>query len=330
MRKIIFIFFVCFIVVGFTSVLAVSQIDEEELVQSQGITEESFPIRDDDGILIGLDCFITIPSDYHQDKLIIQPDIFGGIREYKNLHKQDEITVNLIIMNHSNYSYHYVLDSLYLETDSFNQEYEFTKSIGFDGKNIMNEFALYRTFNEAICELFHYSNYHDYKDIDLSDENLDLKLKELGYSGIDELNEYYLDFYNKKYSLQEEALSHLSKDVLKGIFEGELSFQKETNLKVIALGYENFYRNILLFHFLGEDNYQSVANYMENRNDSYLMDNGYLPRGGKLNLGMSLKIDSNSYTDVYNTYQYYGKFGFQMVKSATLDKEFIVSPKTGI
>lgn len=325
MKK-LFLLVMGIVVIGGTSVLAVEDLEGNDRGQSKEILEESFPIRDDDGMLVGLDCFITIPNDYQDDTLTISPDLFGGIREYKDIHKDDDIFIRLVIINHSNYNYHYILDSFYLGTDTFNEEYEFTNAKGFDGKSVMSEFVLYRTFNEAIGKLFGYSSYCDYKDVDLSDHSLDLKLKEFGYSGIDELDQYYLDFYNDKYLKQEDVLSHFEKSTIKEIFGGQLSFHKETNPEVIALGYENFYHNVLLFRFFGEADYKSLENYMVNNDDQYLRDNGSLPSGEKLTLRMNLKIDSDYYTDVYSTYHYFGKFLFQM----TRDEEVVFPPKTGV
>ena len=160
---------------------------------------------------------ITIPASFTKDKVLISPKIFYMIKHYRLLNNNKKILVNIIIDNKSNNTYSYIKDSLLIEP------------------LINNQNTLYRTQNEAIKNLYKNSK------IKLDNNNISIKLKELGYLDITELDKYYLDFYNKKYNLDIKDLNYYSKD----IFINKISKVIETNQNIIDLSNNYYFQEIL-------------------------------------------------------------------------------------
>lgn len=286
MKKVIFIFFVicifgCLRVYSFNNDIT-------------DISEEILPIRDEIGILKGINCVITIPSNYNEDVIEITPDIFGAINEYSSIRKGDFL-VNIKIINNSNFDYEYLNDSFFVSTEDIKENWNYvdTGVVGFEGKAIYDLFVPYRVKNSALLELF-----PSEIDIDLTDEKLDFVLKKNGYSGVEELNEYYLDYYNKKYFLSCDGIRECSDLVTLDIFTGEESEYLETNNEIIGLAYDNFYNKILN---IGIDNKVfSIGDFMKEKCDIVDLDS------------MIIKIDSDYMTNAYKDYQFIGTFGFSL------------------
>ena len=82
-------------------------------------------------------------------------------------------------------------------------------------------------------------------------EQIDAALKEHGY---DSVEEYILEYYNKKYNTQATRIVDLSEDALDDLFsrqgqEEGFTYNLETNPDVIALSYDFFYNKNLSFGF---------------------------------------------------------------------------------
>ena len=117
------------------------------------------------------------------------------------------------------------------------------------------------------------------------DETLGKKLEEIGYKGIEELNKYYLDFYNKKYNLECKNLEDLPANVISEIFNGNNYPIKESNLEIAELGY-NYWYNVLFSVLFGDEKYDyktsnlsAIGSYMRNKelgNDYFTKDLGII------------------------------------------------------
>ena len=104
------------------------------------IREEAVPIYNDMGEISSINYNITIDGDYKVVK--IEPDIFGALREYKKLDKNDYILVNINVKSKKK-KYQYIANSFTVETDSFKKDrenYTFLSETGFDGKKINSIF----------------------------------------------------------------------------------------------------------------------------------------------------------------------------------------------
>lgn len=287
-------------------------------LQGENIRQEIIPIRNNMGNIMGFDIIITIPSDNKTDRLIISPSIFDGINHYYNIFEKNNIKINLIINNKSKYNYHYINNSFILSTENIgeNDNYVDTGGIGFDNLKIYDISSPYRTFNSALLSLFNYTN-NNYKSNDLSDKSIDSKLKESGYSGIDELDLYYLDYYNDKYNLNELRLEDFSSSILKEMFDGVLSNYKESNIQIIQLAYNFFYNEILFFSFHDNNIGYSIGKYMRSDNveDDYLLKTLIVDSNKVCKVdNMSIYINKKNMGSAYSNYKFNGHFEFILKK----------------
>lgn len=170
--------------------------------------EEIIPIRDKDKF-IGIKDIITVESD--EDKVKIETVAVKGLLFYKSLNKNDKYKIKIIINNDN---YHYIKDSIKIEK----YKYDSNKTI-------------YRTINNPLRKLYNYKN------INLEDKILDKKLKDKGYKGIEELDEYYKDYYK---------CDKLTSKELKKIIKGKQTYIKESNKVINKLAYNYYYKNIFI------------------------------------------------------------------------------------
>ena len=80
------------------------------------IKEEVQPIRENEtikGFLINY----TIPKDYNKKQIILNPNLLKSINHYKQLGTFQNIYVNIIVNNNSNYNYEYLEDSFSFTDD---------------------------------------------------------------------------------------------------------------------------------------------------------------------------------------------------------------------
>lgn len=105
--------------------------------------------------------------------------------------------------------------------------------------------TVWRTSNSALKELLDTtSNAAKY----YSNESVTSALINAGYeNGLDDLDEYYVDYMNKKYHKTCAKLEDFSViEICNAIFNGYTVNVKEANKNVAALGYNMFYNNLLM------------------------------------------------------------------------------------
>ena len=81
----------------------------------------------------------------------------------------------------------------------------------------------------------YYRNLIDGKNINLEDKILDKKLKTKGYKGIEELDEYYKDYFK---------CDKLTNKELKKIIKGKQTYIKESNSVINKLAYNYYYEYV--------------------------------------------------------------------------------------
>ncbi|MBQ6324022.1 MAG: hypothetical protein IJI22_04220 [Bacilli bacterium] len=288
MNKSIFIFL--FILLFVSS--GCSDKNREIEVFNETIREEMTPIRDDSGDFVGINVNLEIPSNYDKKEILINPNIFDGISQYETIRAGKKYTINLDLNNKSKYSYFYKNKSFKISTKSVVDvnNYLDLGLIGFDGLKIYDLYQPYRTKNEALNKLI------DSNDLDLSDEIIDEKLKNLGYSGISDLYRYYLDYYGGK------SLYLLASK----IFSGEVSKNLETNKQIIILSYNYFYNSLIKFCLTEEECY-SIGEFMANKelkNINIAKSNS----SGDITKDFYVYIDDNYRNDIYKYYNFFGDF----------------------
>lgn len=283
MKKVIFIFFVICIA-GWYKVYSFNDRDIS-------VSEEILPIRDNNGDFKGLDCFITIPDNYDKEIVELSPDIFGAMNEYSEF-KNGNFLVNIKIINNSLFDYKYLDNSFFVETTELEEKYNYlnTGAVGFDSKDIYDVFIPYRVKNSALIDLLSL-------DGDFSADNINLFLNRRGYSN---LTNYYLDYYNSKYSLNCGEIRDCSDLVTSDIFAGEETEYLESDIEIIGLAYDNFYNNILSVEV--DNKTFSVGEFMKNKS--------YISNFNSINIGIKADYSINA----YKKYRFIGRFGFSLRK----------------
>lgn len=290
-----------------------SAVQPSTRVTSEGILED-YELIYNKKYLEGINVKYTIPEDYSSDSILIVPHIFDYLSEYKSVMPGDEIKINIKIENLSEYEYEYDDQSFILSTEDmsfYESLYGLTKSgnaIGFNGIPIYTMYQPFRTGNTALKSLLG-ENFSKSK---LSNEELDTVLKDEGYSGIDELNKYYLDYYNNKYQLSASKLEDFPDKVVKELFEGNRYDIREDNDEIVELSYNWFYNKLFSVTFVG-DNYSddeseiySIGSYMRDKSKGNVHFNnafGKLEKNKEYDIN-DIKLHINGPYTV-NTYQLY-------------------------
>ena len=189
------------------------------------------------------------------------------------------MTVNIEVINHSQYNYGYSDNSLVLGTAPYALSFEdnqnpddWEKVTAFDGFTVYigswNDVT--RSYNNALKALDIGLNSDDNSDVinALSDENLSECLEKAGYeNGVADLGKYYIDYYNKTYNASIDDLKEADMDYLVNLFKcmnPEKSYGqhidteiRETCPEVAALGYYYLYNHLITV------NDEPLATYME-------------------------------------------------------------------
>lgn len=247
----------------------------------------------------------TIPEDYEEETLIINPDIFEviawGQKESNTpyLMPRDTVKVNLSIINKSKYNYNYDENSFVIYPYTSN---ELEKDMGFDkitdekvtfnDEEVNEVHKFYRMYNAALREL----TKNGRKYLPANNETLDELLKAKGYKGIEELDKYYLDFYNNKYETNHANLRDFTPKQISEILNGNNNpiedgddYVKEDNPVIVALHFDflfNYAMGVSLDNEEINDNNQheyAPGEYMRNESKG--------EEKVKKNLG---KLNSNS------------------------------------
>jgi len=301
MKKGIFIFLLIFVLFGyFTNFNKKIQTTEAVLKENSTILEEITPIRDDTGFL-GIEVLLEIPENYSDKEILINPDIFEGISQYEKIIPNKSYIINLSIKNNSNYDYQYRKNSFIISTKKLEDtnNYYMTGGVGFDSLKIFDLYQPYRTYNEAIISLF------DGEKEALTDADIDEKLKDKGYSGLDDLARYYLDFYrnNSLYLLANK------------IFSGDVSKYLESNTNIIELSYNYLYNSLINFSFKDKESY-SIGEFMINKDFDNIADNilGLIKAKNNLNINMNINISELYREELYKYYNFFGDYKFYLDK----------------
>lgn len=168
--------------------------------------EKIIPIRKENE-LIGVKDIITIES--NEELVKIESIAVKGLLAYTSMNKKDKYKINF---NISNSDYKYVENSIKIKK----YKYDSNKTI-------------YRTINSPLKKLYNYKN------INLEDKILDKKLKTKGYKGIEELDEYYKDYFK---------CDKLTNKELKKIIKGKQTYIKESNSVINKLAYNYYYKYV--------------------------------------------------------------------------------------
>lgn len=196
----------------------------------------------------------TIPEDYKEESLIINPDIFEVIAwgqkesDTPYLMPGDTVKVNLSINNKSKYNYNYDENSFVIypyTSDELEKDMGFDKitdeKVTFNDEEVNEVHKFYRMYNAALRELTRNGK----KYLPANNEILDELLKTKGYKGIEELDKYYLEFYNAKYGTNHANLRDFTPKQISEILNGNNNpiedgddYVKEDNAVLVALHFD--------------------------------------------------------------------------------------------
>ncbi len=187
---------------------------------------------------------IIIPANFKDRELKLKSIIFVND---KYIFMPGEIrNFSLKIINLSNHNYTYQNNSLYLKPVEDDKKYH----------NLIrhNKFKIpipmYRLYNSEPLKAL-YDGYN-LSDDELKDENVAAKLKELGYTnGIQDLDKYYIDYFNKNYNTNFVSLEDLTTTYINKIWtnKSKNSKTRETNTNLIKFYQNNFYNFLLTMRY---------------------------------------------------------------------------------
>lgn len=220
---------------------------------------------------------------------------------------------------------------------------------GFDGSPILNYssnpagngWGISRTSNAALRYLLqNYCDKEDKKDSQgkdfaftsnggknqrfYTDEYLGKALKRAGYTGIEQLSNYYIDYYNNIKGTNVTKLEDLDPSYLyNSLFSGNRMYVRETNPEVVELGYNFFYNNgtrIVPEDTKGMPKSQfTIGNWMRNETgfegeiESLL---GEVTPGNRYELpGFKMELDYLYISNAYMNMDFGFTFGLQLTRN---------------
>ena len=269
----------------------------------------------------------TIPEDYKEETLVINPDIFEVIGWAQEEGKAPYILpsytfkVNVTIINKSKYNYDYDKNSfvVYPYTADELEEIGYKRLPGdqklFNGEDVTELQQYVRTDNAALKAL-------GLKAKDMSNENIDKKLKELNYAGIEDLAKYYLDFFNDYFGYGKDGKEKVTKlsdftveEIARGIFGGYTTKYKEDNTELLALHFDFLY-NYGMGLSLGDEeindknqNEYNIGDYMreESKGDDKIEENiGNLETKTEKDIDMNFHFSGPLLGNAYQGYKLTG------------------------
>ena len=189
---------------------------------------------------------IIIPANFKDKELKLKSRIFVND---KYIFMPGEIrNFSLKIINLSNNDYTYQNNSLYLKPVEDDKTY--SDLISYNKVKIPIHFTMYRLYNSEPLKAL-YDGYN-LSDEELKDENIAAKLKELGYTnGIQDLDKYYIDYFNKNYNTNFVSLEDLTTTYINKIWtnKSKNSKTRETNTNLIKFYQNNFYNFLLTMRY---------------------------------------------------------------------------------
>lgn len=336
MRKIFFRLLIVFLLMMNINVYA-STASKYEALQpgvsklSTGIIEK-INIYKNNRVIDYVEAIYTIPEGYYGDIKIVSK-IFDEISKSDGYMPKDGIEVRLSIINKSEYEYYYIDKSFILSTEDLtNYNIEKVKgTLGFNNQEIVKDFAPNRTANTAIQSLYGVSSTAKIKKSMVTNEELSKKLIEKGYGGVEDLDKYYLDFYNNKYNKAETKLEDFSNEIISELFNGNCLFVKEDNKQITELGYNYWYNKLFSWNFKDQDcndsnseNY-SIGNYMRDStkaNRYFQEDIGRIDVMEQKDLTSAyLKINGLYTTNAFMNYNFSAYLEFSLKMKEQISKE---------
>ena len=251
-----------------------------QYVETSGgvMVEASAEIGADWNLYLTVD--VTIAEDVVADQLYINlMEEIGDVQinGWPGLQPGDGIVLEVNITNNSEIPYSYQEGSVIFGTSPFDTNDEIYQSVtAFDGYQVYltSQNNVFRSYNHALeaLDIGVDSSFASQSDIDraLTDENIGNALIEAGYSGIEDLDNYYLDYYNQTYNMNITDLQDASDDYLNDLFScyrpGGGSHAQvgitESNPEIAALGYYYLYNNLITVENISGSSY-SIADFME-------------------------------------------------------------------
>ena len=187
---------------------------------------------------------IIIPANFKDKELKLKSRIFVND---KYIFMPGEIrNFSLKIINLSNNDYTYQNNSLYLKPVEDDKKYH--NLISYNKFKI--PIPMYRLYNSEPLKAL-YDGYN-LSDDELKDENIAAKLNELGYAnGIQDLDKYYIDYFNKNYNTNFVSLEDLTTTYINKIWtnKSKNSKTRETNTNLIKFYQNNFYNFLLTMRY---------------------------------------------------------------------------------
>lgn len=248
----------------------------------------------------------TIPEDYDGDTVKI--DLIGDLMKYYEAGTYvpgdgENFYVNIINLSKNEYVYSNgsmkITDGNYVEEKDAdmaytydNTEAEYIKGAytSLSNRPIAVKSTVWRTSNSALKELLGITSNSSKN---YTNELITNALIEAGYeNGLDDIDDYYVDYMNKKYDKNKAKLDEFSvKEICESIFNGYIVGVREADKNIASLGYNMFYNNLLMLT-LDDDTVTnddclagrfSLGSWMRNENnvDSYMNE-----KTGTLEAGM--------------------------------------------
>ena len=278
----------------------------------------------------------TIPEDYDKDTIKI--DLIGDLMKYYEAETYvpgdgENFYVNIVNLSKNEYVYSdgsmKITDGNYVDEKDAdmaytydNTEAEYIKGAytSLSNRPIAVKSTVWRTSNSALKELLGITSNSSKN---YTNELITNALIEAGYeNGLDNLDDYYVDYMNKKYDKNNAKLDEFSvKEICESIFNGYIVGVREANKNIASLGYNMLYNNLLMLT-LDDDTVNnddcvagrfSLGSWMRNENnvDSYMNEKtGTLEAGMKETrniLNAHLHISGPYMTNPYqNTSFWYG------------------------
>lgn len=263
---------------------------------------------------------IIIPANFKDKELKLKPSIFAND---KYIPISGEIrNFSLKIINLSNNDYAYQNNSLYLKPVEDDKTYFYL--ISYNKVKIPIFATMYRLYNSEPLKAL-YDGYN-LSDEELKDENIAAKLKELGYTnGIQDLDKYYIDYFNKNYNTNFVSLEDLTTTYINKIWTNKSKNSKirETNTNLIKFYQNNFYNFLLTMRYNSksdlDNNIYSIGAYSR-KEKSYQDLNATL-------LNITLSKNSETSLEPFSfqlngplTRNSYGGFTYDMEMGMTFNK----------
>lgn len=285
----------------------------------------------------------TIPEDYDEDTIKI--DLVGDLMKYYESETYvpgdgENFYVNIINLSKNEYVYSNgsmkITDGNYVDEKDAdmaytydNTEAEYIKGAytSLSNRPIAVKSTVWRTSNSALKELLGITSNSSKN---YTNELITNALIEAGYeNGLDDIDDYYIDYMNKKYDKNKEKLDEFSvKEICESIFNGYIVGVREANKNIASLGYNILYNNLLMLT-LDDDTVNnddcvagrfSLGSWMRNENnvDSYMNEKtGTLEAGMKETrniLNAHLHISGPYMTNPYQNTSWGMEFTFSLDK----------------